>query len=81
MKSKVELEQLLIKIWKKVLWIEEDEILLDSNLFELGLNSLTAILGMKKIHDKLVVHLPLSFLFSNPRISDQIEYIYKAQKH
>ncbi len=66
--SRDDVDMKLIKIWSSVLEIEEEKIGIDSNFFELGGQSLRAIVVLSEINKEFNIQLPLVDLFKSPTI-------------
>jgi amino acid adenylation domain-containing protein len=80
-----EIEKKLVEIWSEVLAkdVLNDSSLstaigIDDNFFQLGGNSLKAIILTSKIHKYLDVKLPLSEFFKRPTIEKIAQYIKKS---
>jgi tyrocidine synthetase-3 len=71
------LEEKLQEIWSGVLGLESlpTRIGIDADFFELGCNSLTAIVMIAKIHKELDVNIPLSQVFKTPHLAELSDYI------
>ncbi|UCH95452.1 MAG: amino acid adenylation domain-containing protein, partial [Candidatus Aminicenantes bacterium] len=72
-----EMEETLVKIWAKVLGIEETITGIDANFFELGGHSLNSTTVLSKIHKELNVKVPLKEFFRGPTIRELSGYIKK----
>jgi amino acid adenylation domain-containing protein len=66
-------ESLLIAIWKDILKI--DSINCDSNFFNVGGQSLTAIQMISEIYRKIKVNISLSDIYTYPRVSELAEVL------
>lgn len=71
-------ERALAGIWEKVL--NKKELSIKDDYFELGGNSLTAIIIIKKVIDEMKVSLPLKELFGKRTIERLAQYIDDAEK-
>ncbi len=63
-----EVEEKLTGIWQEVLGIEKHRISMKANFFQLGGQSLKAIMLASKIHKSFDVQLPLAEIFKNPAL-------------
>jgi amino acid adenylation domain-containing protein len=72
------LEQEISGIWSEVLNIDKNMIGINTNFFELGGQSLKAIVMSTKIHRKLNIKIPLAEMFKMPTIRDLAAYIENA---
>jgi hypothetical protein len=61
-----ELEMVLVEIWQELLG--RAPIGIHDNLFDLGANSLTAVLFNHRVREALDLELPLRVFFTSPRI-------------
>jgi acyl carrier protein len=75
-----DLEKKLVHMWADVLNQEKKIIGIDSNLFELGGNSLKVTILVARVHRELEVRLPIAEIFKNPMIRDLSGYIENARK-
>jgi len=72
------LEQTLTKTWSNYFGIEP--IGREDDFFELGGDSLKAMIMIHKIQKDLGVRIPLADFFNNPTVKGQAGYIHKAEK-
>jgi amino acid adenylation domain-containing protein len=70
-------ESLLAEIWANTLKIDQRDIGINDNFFEIGGHSLNANILIMMIQDKLDVSLSLVDIFNNPTISELSIYISK----
>ncbi|MCP4156374.1 MAG: non-ribosomal peptide synthetase, partial [bacterium] len=75
-----ETETKLAAIWARVLALEENEIGIEANFFEVGGHSLKATLLVSKIHKELDVKLTLQQIFKTPTIRSQARIVQEARK-
>jgi non-ribosomal peptide synthetase component F/acyl carrier protein len=75
-----EIEMKLIAIWQDILDINRNQLGLRSHFFELGGNSLKAIIMVQKIHQQFHVRVPLPELFRKPNIKELAAYIREASE-
>ncbi|HLP57413.1 MAG TPA: amino acid adenylation domain-containing protein, partial [Candidatus Deferrimicrobium sp.] len=73
-----EIEKKLAAIWAEVLGQGTVSIGIDDNFFQLGGNSLKAIILLSKIHKVFEVKIPLPELFKHPRIRELAGYLKNA---
>lgn len=77
-------EESFVEIWTEVLGIEKDMIGIDSNFFQLGGNSLNAMILVSKIYKTLDVKLTLVDLFKTPYIrelAEQVQFMRASKEH
>ncbi|HLP62280.1 MAG TPA: amino acid adenylation domain-containing protein, partial [Candidatus Deferrimicrobium sp.] len=72
------LEHSLSAIWSNYFGIEP--IGVEDDFFELGGDSLKAMLMIQKIHKELGVRIPLAEFFKNPTVKGQAGYIARSEK-
>jgi acyl carrier protein len=72
------LERKLVKLWAKVLEIEESRISIDANFLELNGNSLKTIMLISEIFKEFEVRIPLAEVFNAPTITGLASYIKNA---
>jgi amino acid adenylation domain-containing protein len=70
-----ESEKKLAVIWAQVLTVPEEEIGIDTNFFDLGGNSLAAIVTVSKIHKAFDVKMQLTDIFELQTIREIAHYI------
>jgi len=75
-----ETEQTLVDIWSQVLGLSKDEIGIDNNFFDLGGNSLRAIVVSSRIHRSLDVKIQLTDIFEIQTIRGIARFISTAAK-
>ena len=77
------IETQLLEIWSEVLKIEKDEMGTTNNLFDMGVNSLTIMSLISRIHKEFNIRISLGDVFNNPTIKKQAHIIDKAvrEKH
>ncbi|MCP5051523.1 MAG: amino acid adenylation domain-containing protein, partial [bacterium] len=75
-----ETERKLVEIWTKVLFVEAEEIGIDTDFFELGGQSLKAILLISRMHKALNVLVPLPEVFQGPTVRQLAQYIRTAAR-
>ncbi|MDW3192242.1 MAG: amino acid adenylation domain-containing protein [Cytophagales bacterium] len=63
-------QQRMVSFWAEVLNLREDEISIDQSFFQLGGNSLKAMILFKKLSDSFEVPMALVDLFSYPTINE-----------
>lgn len=68
-------EEKLVEICAQVLEIDKSIIGMNSNIFEIGGNSLKAMVIIAKIHKELNVKVPLAEIFKNPTMIEIAKYI------
>lgn len=73
-----EVENILCGIWQDLFGI--DRAGTNDDFFQLGGDSLKAVIVSSKIHKTLDVKIPLSHFFSNPTIKELSRYINKTNK-
>lgn len=73
-----ELEEMISIIWKEALKLNEVGVM--DNFFDLGGNSLRAIVISTKMHENLEVHVPISEIFNNPTVEELAIYVNGAEK-
>ncbi|MCK4259871.1 MAG: amino acid adenylation domain-containing protein, partial [Halanaerobiales bacterium] len=73
-----ETEEILAKIWKEVLGI--NEVGINDNYFDLGGHSLKATTLVSRIHRELEVAIPLNEIFKQPTIKGISEYIQNVTR-
>lgn len=73
-------EKILVSIWSDVLNIDEDEISVHANFFDIGGNSINAIRLVAQVNDQFQVNLPLISLFQHATIASLNEAIVQAGK-
>jgi acyl transferase domain-containing protein/acyl carrier protein len=71
-------EKAIAETWQKLFGIDQIGILDD--FFELGGDSLKAMIMLSKIHKQLEVRIPLSVMFSTPTIKALVEYVTRGEK-
>ncbi|MCP4157800.1 MAG: hypothetical protein GY757_59370, partial [bacterium] len=71
-------ERKVTSIWAAVLGIEEEQIGIESNFFQMGGHSLKATITIAKIHKQLDVRVPLAVLFKTPTIKEISAYIQET---
>jgi len=77
-----ELEKKLLKIWMKILGLEESgKIGRYDNFFETGGNSLNVMALLSKIHREFNVRISLGEIFNNPSIEKQAQLIQKESEN
>ncbi|WP_291584148.1 amino acid adenylation domain-containing protein [Clostridium sp. UBA6640] len=74
-----ELEEAMIDVWQKVLYI--DRIGINNNFFDLGGHSLNAATIINEIHNKLNVELEIKDIFQRPTIRELSELVLKAKRN
>ncbi|NIM15011.1 MAG: amino acid adenylation domain-containing protein [Candidatus Aminicenantes bacterium] len=74
------IEEKLVEIWSELLGIETAVVGIHSTFFELGGDSLKAVMMTAKIHKTLHVRVPLIELFKTPTIANLAEYIKSAEE-
>ncbi|HLP59258.1 MAG TPA: amino acid adenylation domain-containing protein, partial [Candidatus Deferrimicrobium sp.] len=72
------IEKKLAHLWAEVLGIKEEKIGIENNFFQLGGQSLKAVVFIAKIHKQLNIKLPLAEVFKTPTIKGLAQYIKKA---
>jgi len=72
-------EILLQEIWQDVL--ENQQIGMDDNFFDIGGHSLSATRIMSRIRNKMALEVPFHSLFDNPTIADLARVIDKLTEH
>ncbi|MCU0289659.1 MAG: SDR family NAD(P)-dependent oxidoreductase, partial [Acidobacteria bacterium] len=72
------IEQAIVEIWRKFLGI--DSIGINDDFFELGGNSLKALLLVTRIKKELDVNIPLATIFQTKTIKGLSEYIKKKKE-
>jgi amino acid adenylation domain-containing protein/non-ribosomal peptide synthase protein (TIGR01720 family) len=72
---RTETEIRLVKVWSDVLHLEEENIGIDANFFDLGGHSLNAISLSSKIHKELNAKVELTDIFKTPTIRELAELI------
>ncbi|MCP4155048.1 MAG: amino acid adenylation domain-containing protein, partial [bacterium] len=75
---KSDTEEITTAIWKEVL--KQDKIGTRDDFFQLGGDSLKAIMLVTKIHKKLNVKVPVGEIFKKPTIKELVGYILDASK-
>ncbi|MCP4151048.1 MAG: amino acid adenylation domain-containing protein, partial [bacterium] len=71
-------ERKITAIWADVLGLEEEQIGIENNFFQLGGHSLKATIVITKIHKELEVRVPLAEMFKTPTIKEISAYIQKT---
>jgi len=75
-----EMEKKMTALWADVLGIKRDDIVLESNFFQLGGHSLKASILTSKLHKELDVEIPLKEIFTRPTIKELSKYIAASRK-
>jgi acyl carrier protein len=70
----------LAAIWGELLGIDKNHISIDTNFFEMGGHSLTAVIMLSRVHKELNVRIPLAEMFKAPTIRSLAKYIYKSEE-
>lgn len=73
-------DEKLIKIWAKVLGIEEEKIGIKASFFELGGHSLKITVLVSMIHKDFSVRIPITEIFKLVTISEQANYIKNSRQ-
>ncbi len=73
-----ETDEKLVKIWQEVLGVEQEAIGIDNGFFDLGGNSMKAIISISRIHKEFNVKMPLAQMFEMQTIRHLSEYIEEA---
>ncbi len=73
-----QLEEVLARLWARVLGVEAGKISVESNFFDLGGHSLKATLLTGLIHKELGVDIPLVDFFNTPTLRGLAAYIYET---
>jgi non-ribosomal peptide synthetase component F/acyl carrier protein len=73
-------EETLARIWARVLGIETEKISIDDSFFDLGGQSLKAVLLLSNIHETFNVRISMPDLFKKPFIRSLAEYIADAEE-
>ncbi|UCH98461.1 MAG: amino acid adenylation domain-containing protein, partial [Candidatus Aminicenantes bacterium] len=75
-----ETERGLVKIWSDILSIDETELSIDVNFFEVGGHSLKATVLANKIHKNFNAKVSLESIFRFPTLRGLGEYLKKAER-
>ncbi|MCP5054393.1 MAG: AMP-binding protein, partial [bacterium] len=75
------LETRLVKLWSRVLDIEESVIGVHADFFRMGGHSLNATVLIAKVHKTLGVQVPLTEIFNAPTVRGMARYIKHAKTH
>ncbi len=73
-----DLEQRLIRIWQEYFGFEPVGV--RDDFFEIGGDSLKAIIIASRIHEALQVNVPVSIFFTNPTVEGIAEFIEKSKR-
>jgi amino acid adenylation domain-containing protein len=74
------LEEELVKIWAEILAVETGIIGIDTNFFEIGGNSLNAMILTARIHKEFNVKIPLEDIFKAPVIRKLADSLKRLKK-
>lgn len=72
---KSEVEKVIIQIFKETLGVSE--ISINDNIFEMGVDSLTAIRIMTELINMFEYEIPFNFMFENQTINEMTNAIFK----
>lgn len=75
---KDEVEKRLVRIWSRVLGIEEDRISTGANFFELGGHSLKATILTAQMHEEFAAEIPISKIFHLATLKELSQYIKRT---
>ncbi|MGD2093214.1 MAG: amino acid adenylation domain-containing protein, partial [Candidatus Aminicenantes bacterium] len=72
------MEEKLVEIWQEMLGVEGGKLSINTNFFELGGNSLNAVIMISKVHKEFNVRIPLAEIFKMPTIMGLSAFIKGA---
>ncbi len=74
------LEEKLVEIWSRVLKINNEEIGIDTNFFDIGGHSLRATILVSAVHKEFDTWIPLQEIFKTPTVRGIAAYIKNSGK-